>query len=61
MTAVAVEFKTSEQLKVEREELLRSVGATMEELTAQAELSGLGVREFGVYEAVSDIDYLLGV
>ncbi|MDK1315496.1 hypothetical protein QNN97_05585 [Arthrobacter sp. zg.Y20] len=41
--------------------MLRSIGITMEELTAQVESSCLGVKEFGVYEAVSDIDYLLGV
>lgn len=59
MTSVAIDFRTSEQLEAEKAFLLESLGVSMEELTSRANSGIIGVHEFSVYEAISDIDYLL--
>ncbi|WP_176440050.1 hypothetical protein [Haloechinothrix alba] len=51
---------TSDELREQRSELLRSVGADYEELKERAERYDLRSRERAVWESIQSIDYLLG-
>jgi hypothetical protein len=59
MTALAVDFRTKEELLREREALVRESGLSLRELTARAEDYSLSVSQYAIFEEISDINYLL--
>ncbi len=59
MTALAVEFKTHQELMQERDSLLQKSGLTLAELTERAEDYRLSVKQYAIFEAIADINYLL--
>ncbi|MGO4250146.1 hypothetical protein AB4Y87_23375 [Paenarthrobacter sp. RAF54_2] len=60
MTAMVVDFKTHEDLLMEREALIQRSGMHLSELIAGAEDYSLTVEQYAIFEAIADINYLLG-
>jgi hypothetical protein len=59
MTALAVDFKTREELLRDRDMLVQKSGLSLADLTARAEDYTLTVSQYATFEAIADIDYLL--
>lgn len=59
MTALAVDFKTREDLLRERDLLVQESGLPLEELSSRAEDYSLSVHQYAIFEAIADINYLL--
>ncbi|MFX1822187.1 hypothetical protein PV768_20640 [Pseudarthrobacter sp. CC4] len=60
MTVLAVDFKTTEELKHERDALVQKSGLTLDELMSQGEDYRLTVSQYAIFEEIADINYLLG-
>ena len=61
VTTIEVERVTVEQLENERNEFLREVGATWEELQARIAGGDYSVRERDVSERIENINFLLSI
>lgn len=60
MTVLTVDFKTNHELKQERDSLVERSGMSLDELTSRGEDYQLTVDQYAIFEAISDINYLLG-
>lgn len=60
MTAMAVDFKSNEELVQQRDALVHQSGLTLEELMARGEHYRLTVGQYAIFEEITDINYLLG-
>lgn len=60
MTALAVDFKTNEELRQKREALVRKSGLSLRELMSLGEDYRLTVSQYAIFEEIADINYLLG-
>ena len=60
VTGVRVEKLSRAELEARRAEILRKVGASLEELAARAEASSLVGAEWDAWEELEDIAFLLG-
>ncbi len=59
MTALVVDFKTHDELLMERNALVSQSGMELGELVARAEDYALTVEQYAIFEAIADINYLL--
>lgn len=60
MTALAVDFKTNEELRLERDALVRKSGLGLRDLMSLGKDYRLTVSQYAIFEEIADINYLLG-